>query len=133
MGEVVVDTHAAIRYIVDPGLLSADAFTALEETATAGDRIFLPSIAIVEVCYLVEKGRLPQTVLDRLTDALQQPNVALTVSPLDQGIAEAVRQIPRDLVPDMPDRIIAATAAHLRLPLVTKDALIRKAPIATIW
>jgi predicted nucleic acid-binding protein len=33
----------------------------------------------------------------------------------------------------MPDRIIAATAFHLGLPLVTRDAQIRSANITTIW
>jgi PIN domain nuclease of toxin-antitoxin system len=133
MGPVVVDTHAAVWYIVEPKLLSAAAFTALEEAATAGDRIFLPSIAIVEVCYLVEKGRLPETVLIRLNNALGQPDVALTITPLDQAIAEAVRHIPRDQVPDMPDRIIAATAWHLHLPLITRDAQILASGIQAIW
>ena len=34
----------------------------------------------------------------------------------------ALRRIPRDLVPDMPDRIIGATAMHLELPLITRDS-----------
>ena len=34
-------------------------------------------------------------------------------------------QIPRDVVPDMPDRIIAATALSNSLPLVTRDLKIR--------
>ena len=37
--------------------------------------------------------------------------------PLDYNVASALRSIPRDIVPDMPDRIIAATALHLGLPL----------------
>jgi len=36
-------------------------------------------------------------------------------------------------VPDMPDRIIAATAIYLSLPLITKDDAIRSAGIITIW
>ena len=41
--------------------------------------------------------------------------------------------MPRDVVPDMPDRIIAATAVHLGLPLITRDERIRSAGIKTIW
>jgi len=37
------------------------------------------------------------------------------------------------LVRDMPDRMIAATAARLGLPLVTRDRQIQSAGIATIW
>ena len=54
-------------------------------------------------------------------------------TPLDLGVADSIRGIPRDLVPDMPDRIIAATALHLNLPLVTRDQRIRSAGIGTIW
>ncbi|PJB74400.1 MAG: PIN domain nuclease, partial [Armatimonadetes bacterium CG_4_9_14_3_um_filter_58_7] len=35
--------------------------------------------------------------------------------------------------PDMPDRIIAATALHLGLSLVTRDSKIQGCGIPTIW
>ncbi len=41
--------------------------------------------------------------------------------------------IPRDQVPDMPDRIIAATAAHLGVPLISRDGKIRASSVTTIW
>ena len=52
---------------------------------------------------------------------------------LNVFVAAALANIPRDRVPDMPDRIIAATALYLGVPLVTRDAMIRAAPITTIW
>jgi predicted nucleic acid-binding protein len=48
-------------------------------------------------------------------------------------MVEAMAQIPRDVVPDLPDRMIAATAVHLGLPLVTADHRIRAASLATVW
>lgn len=47
---------------------------------------------------------------------LQQDKPALSVAPLDSQVAEALRTVPGQLVPDMPDRIIAATGLHLSLP-----------------
>ena len=48
--------------------------------------------------------------------------------------AQTLHQIPRDVVPDMPDRIIAATAFYLKLPLVTRDMQIQAlTTIQTIW
>jgi predicted nucleic acid-binding protein len=44
-----------------------------------------------------------------------------------------LERIPRDAVPDLPDRVISATALALGLPLVTRDARIREAGIETIW
>lgn len=46
---------------------------------------------------------------------------------------DEMRRIPRNQLPDMPDRMIAATALHLGLPLITIDARIRRANIQTIW
>jgi len=45
---------------------------------------------------------------------------------------EYMKQIPREIVPDMPDRIIAATALQLQLPLISCDSKIRKV-LNTIW
>jgi predicted nucleic acid-binding protein len=48
-------------------------------------------------------------------------------------VADALARIPRDQVPDLPDRVIAAAALALGLPLVTRDAKIRSSAIQTIW
>lgn len=87
----------------------------------------------MEVVYLVEKGKLPALVLDRLTSALSEPDSGFVIASLDLPVVLALSQISRDLVPDMPDRIIAATALHLGLPLVTRDPEISKTGITTIW
>jgi len=44
-----------------------------------------------------------------------------------------VRRIPRDMVSDPADRIIAATALHFGIPLVTRDQRIQSTGLATIW
>jgi PIN domain nuclease of toxin-antitoxin system len=109
MGAVMSDTHAAVWYIVEPQSL------------------------MVEINYLVEKVRLSSAVLQRLIGALRDANSALTVSPLDFNIALAVKHVSRSSVPHMPDRIIAAAALHLNLPLVTRDLRIQAAGVQTIW
>jgi predicted nucleic acid-binding protein len=81
----------------------------------------------------VEKGKLRPIVLDRLTTALSEPNSGFLIAPLDLPVVLAILQISRDVVADMPDRIIAATALHLGLPLVTRDSEIAKTGIETIW
>ena len=63
----------------------------------------------------------------------ERPDSGLAVVSLDLSIARALRRIPRAVVPEMPDRIIAATALYLGLPLVTRDLRIRSADITTIW
>lgn len=130
---VVLDTHAAVWFLLDSRKLSPNALRAIEASEKAGDPVFVPSVSIVEVVYLVERGRLPATALSTLSDALKSDDSALTIVPLDSEVGDAVRRVPRDVVPDMPDRIIAATALHLGLPLVTRDQRIRSAGLETIW
>ncbi len=45
----------------------------------------------------------------------------------------ALQDIARADVPDLPDRVIAATAWHHSVPLVTRDGKIRSCGIETIW
>ena len=53
---------------------------------------------------------------------------------LDTPIVQTMRRIPRETVPDMPDRIIAATALFLGLPLLTSDERIaRLGAIQCVW
>ncbi len=133
MTAVVADTHAAVWYLLVSLRLSQRALEAFDGAARSGDAIFVASISLVEVTYLVEKQRLPEVALERLSNALRSTTIGLEVAPLDQGIADTLRRIPRDIVPDMPDRIVAATALHLNLPLVTLDRQIQAAGINTIW
>jgi PIN domain nuclease of toxin-antitoxin system len=105
----------------------------MDDAADAGDPVYLSAISLVEIVYLVEKGRLPAVVIERLITALSDPDPGFTVAPLDERAAWAVQRISRDTVPDMPDRIIAATALSLGLPLATRDTAISNAGITTIW
>jgi PIN domain nuclease of toxin-antitoxin system len=133
MPAVVADTHTTVWYLLEPQKLSQNAMAALEAAEAAGDPIYLSAISLVEVIYLIEKGKLPEVALTRLHRALTDPTTAFVIAPVDVAIAQALQQIPRDRVPDMPDRIIAATALHLRLPLVSRGREIRAAQITTIW
>lgn len=83
--------------------------------------------------YLVEKGKLPAVAPDRLTHALSEPDSGFVIAPLNLSVALAILKISRETVPDMPDRIIAATALDLGLRLVTRDSKIAKTGITTIW
>jgi PIN domain nuclease of toxin-antitoxin system len=95
--------------------------------------VHVSAISLVETVYLVERRRLPLNALERLRSALADSNSGLFIAPVDAEVANAIPNIPRDIVPDMPDRIIAATALHLGLPLVTRDRRLQSAGIQTIW
>lgn len=133
MSGVFVDTHALIWYLLEPVRLSPAARAALDAAAASGDEIAFSAISIVEIQYLAEKGRVPSDTLDRILKHVADPSRRLTSRPLDTVVAVGVAAVPRDEVPDMPDRIIAATALAFGLPLVTRDHRIRSAAVATIW
>ena len=44
-----------------------------------------------------------------------------------------MQTVPRDQVPDMPDRMIAATARLYAVPLISRDRKIRLSGLQTIW
>ena len=132
--DCVTDTHALIWYLYAMPELSPDAKTYMDTVATSGGYIFVPTISFVEITYLAEKGKLGANVLPRINSAIQTANSVLKPIELTHQITTTLSQIPRLTVPDMPDRIISATALHLNLPLITKDHKIQKLQnINTIW
>jgi PIN domain nuclease of toxin-antitoxin system len=132
--DCVTDTHALIWYLFAMPALSVNAKNYMDNVAASGGNIFVPTISFVEITYLAEKGRLGANVLPRINSAIQIPNSVLRPIELSHQTTVSLSQIPRSIVPDMPDRIIAATALHLNLPLVTKDPKIRAlTSIQTIW
>jgi PIN domain nuclease of toxin-antitoxin system len=131
---VVADTHTIIWYLRSPEKLSENAVTSLDNALNNGESIFISAISLVEMNYLVEKNRIPTSSLEQLLQLIDDPLVKLVVVPLDTPVAKSFTQIPREIVPEMGDRIIAATSLYLGLPLVTKDHKIRNlSNIQTIW
>lgn len=129
----VLDTHAAIWYLLDSAKLSERVYSLIDGAAAGGTPTYVSAVSLVEVVYLVERGRIATDAFEKFAIELRRDNPAFTVIPVDANIASALRRVSRSLVPDMPDRIIAATALHLNLPLVTRDRRLQSAGIQTIW
>jgi PIN domain nuclease of toxin-antitoxin system len=133
MSDILADTHAVLWSLFDPAKLSATALQALTDTQTAGGRILVSTITLIEIKYLVEKRKIAPAMLAGLWATITDPNEPLATVPLTEDVARALDKIPRGIVPDMPDRIIAATALAHGLTLVTADAKLHAAPIRTVW
>jgi PIN domain nuclease of toxin-antitoxin system len=116
----VADTHAAIWFLFGDPRLSTTAKDFFDEAALARRKIALSPISLAEVVYLVEKARLPGSAFDDLRSALGNPNHVLEEAPFTAEVVEAMRQISRVDVPDMPDRIVSATAVFLGVPLLRR-------------
>ena len=133
MPGVVVDTHTIVWYLSKDSRLSPAAHDALTRATTGGELIHIPSICLVELTYLTEKGRLPTVAREALIEALDNPADPCALVPLDRLVAEALEFVQRTEVPDLPDRIVAATALALRVPLISRDRKVRASQVQTIW
>ena len=129
----VADTHALVWYLLADPRLSKTARATFAQAADSGEPIGVPAVCLVEIIYLTEKRRIPQESLDKLRQQLSEAESVLVVLPLDQNIALAVQRIERAAVPELPDRVIAATALYFGLPLITRDNEIKTSIVKTIW
>jgi len=122
---VVADTHVLLWML--RGSLRERSGRAADavESALAAHALHVSVGSFLDLRYLVDSGRLQATVLDHVRSVVDGD--AFTLVPLDLPILDAMATVPRDDVPDPFDRIIAATALRLDLPLVTADEYIRGA------
>jgi PIN domain nuclease of toxin-antitoxin system len=123
----VLDTHTVLWYLEFSKELSITARTTIEDAIREGRAIRISAISVIE------RKRILPAALERLRQSLMDPSAGLTIAPVDAFVADTLENVPRSLVPDMPDRIIAATALHLNLPIVTRDRRLQSAGIQTIW
>jgi PIN domain nuclease of toxin-antitoxin system len=129
----VADTHTALWYLLKNARLSAPARIFMDDAAMAGNNIAVSAISLAEIVYLVEKGRLPAAAYSELRGAMNDPDFVLGEAPFTGEIVEAMRQVPRADIPDMPDRIVAATALYFGVPVVSRDGRIRASNVQTVW
>src|SRR5579883_170718 len=111
----IADTHAVVWYLENNARLSVRAAETFARAVSNGDAIGVASITFVELVYLSEKGRISPASLQKLYDALDLPQPLLVELPLNRAVAQSLATISRDAIPDMPDRIIAATAVQQHL------------------
>ncbi|WP_333250371.1 MULTISPECIES: PIN domain-containing protein [unclassified Microcoleus] len=91
------------------------------------------SITLAEIVYLSERGRINSTTLDLLLREVESDDALLVEIPFDRNIALSLRQVDRSQIPDLLDRIIAATALYLNVPVISRDRRIQLSSIDTIW
>ena len=130
----VTDTHALYWHLTKNPKLSKKAKKIFQEADTGVHQVMIPGIVLIEMVYLVEKSRINETSLTEVFELLDTVGGSYDVAPLNKDTVTALQQISREVVPDMPDRIIAATALQLDIPLITRDRQIKNAGnLKTIW
>lgn len=133
MLRAIADTHAVIWYIFDDKRLSDTARPVIEQAAADGDQIGFSLMTLAEIIYLSERGRIHPDTLGRLLRATDQANSVLVDVAFDRRVAVAMQQIDPTAVPELPDRVIAATADLYQVPVISKDHQITASDVAAIW
>ena len=129
----VADTHTALWYLFNDDRLSVTAGRFIDQAAAAGSQIVVSSISLAEIVYLIEKKRLPADAYADLKAALQDAEHVFEEVHFTSEIVDAMQQVPRVDVPDMPDRIVAATAVYFGVPVISRDGEIRASNVQSIW
>lgn len=130
---IVLDTHAWIWWINDPGQLSNVARKAID-AAMAKDSLHVSCISSWEVALLVQRGRIQLAIDVRDWIARCEAMPFLTFVPVTNDIAIESVRLPDFPHPDPADRMIVATAMSLGGRLVTRDDKLRRySNVRTIW
>lgn len=117
MTGVLLDTHALVWLVNGDAQLSRRA----QRRIAAASPVWVSAITPWEIGMLVARGRLTlgKDALEWVEEVLALPGIRL--APLAPSIAVASTRLPGELHGDPADRLIAATARHLSVALVTAD------------
>lgn len=127
--EVTLDTHALLWYL-DENLnnkLSEKAFNAIK-TAEEQGIIYISVITLVEILYLIEKGRINYN-FNFILKTLEE-NEVYCIIPLDICVLQEIENL-KGL--ETHDRIILSTAKTTKSLLISKDETIRSNYKEVLW
>jgi len=131
---MVIDSHALLWWLEGSDALSARAAEVLNGGASRGVRLLVPAVVLWEMRLKERRGlidpRTPVTAWPVLLRKLDHIEIVATVVEIWLMAAE-LRWDHRDPA----DRIIAATALHHGVPVLTKDGRFHVAdsPVAAVW
>lgn len=134
MRDYVADTHAVIWYLAKDKHLSRRARSAFLKAKAGYGHVVIPSIVLVESIFLVQRRRADEEVIKVMLALSEDPTAGIYIYPLNIAVVRALSHFGPATIPELPDRIIAATALHLSLPLLTADSAIQSSEsVETAW
>lgn len=120
MDSFVTDTQALVKFMMGKKVINNRSHQAFKSADKGEALIIIPAIVLMEVLYLFEKNRINIGLL-QTEDLFKSQNYQY--EPLSFEILKTASEI--DDIPELHDRLIAATAKYLDLPLITNDPVIR--------
>lgn len=127
---LLLDTHVAVRWLIDASRLSREQIRVLEEAVRRNEPVALSAISLLEIAVLESGGKVRlKATLDEFFDELQA-NPVFRVLPLTYEVALEVASL--GALRDPADRTIVATARVHRLRLVTSDQRIIESELVPV-
>lgn len=126
---VLLDTHAVLWALTDDPRLGKKARKTIKETAP--DHLAISDMTLLEIALLAERGRISlsgtlRTLLEEVASVFR----VLAINPAIAGKAMTLKLNHADPF----DRVIAATAWHHKMVLLTRDRQLADCPdIKTLW
>lgn len=125
----VTDTIALVLHL-EKRRMGPQAKSAFENAEAGTATIHVPAMVLAEVLYLSERGRIKLS-LQTLQSYLKK-HAQMQVYPLDLLVVSAAATLSD--IPELHDRLIAATAVVIGVPLLTNDLVIVAAKnVSTLW
>ncbi len=119
MASYVTDTQALIKFMMGKKVINEQCHQAFLAADRGENIIMIPAVVLMEVLYLFEKARIKIDLIQTET-LLKSRNYKF--EPLSFEILKTASAI-KD-IPELHDRLIAATARYLNIPLITNDPVI---------
>jgi len=117
----VTDTQALVKFMMGQKVFNERCHQVFLSADLGDTIIIIPAIVLMEILYLFEKNRIKIDLI-QTEELIQSKNYQC--EPLSLDILKTAADI--NDIPELHDRMIAATAKHLDIPLITNDPVIRK-------
>ena len=132
MTQFVTDTHPLIWYSQSlPKKLGRRARRAFEKAEAGQAVVYVPTMVLVESLELVRSGLVNLTLLPDDWIAALFDTGGFVEADLTTDVILAAHEL--YAIPERADRLIAATARSLGLPLITRDQTIAAAGVDVVW
>ena len=127
MSNFVTDTQALVKFMMGQKVINDKSHQAYQSADKGESTIIIPAIVLMEMLYLFEKNRIDVGLL-QTEELFKSQNYQF--EPLSFDILKTASEI--NDIPELHDRLIAATARYLGLPLITNDPVINKSQFVEV-
>jgi len=127
MKSYVTDTQAIIKFMMGKKVIDEKSHRIFLSAERGESIIIIPAVVLMEMLYLFEKNRI-EISLFQTEDLMKSSNYQF--EPLTLEILKTASEITD--IPELHDRLIAATARYFNIPIITNDPVIRNSEFVEI-